>query len=204
MFKDFHLCILTPTTGFVRIAFAVSLYQLTCSFLATKVCEGNQSFNFMAVEGSGVGANREKLVDIASEATHILFVDEDMGFEPEALYLLMRHQLSIVGCNYKVKIENGNFMAMDLDGKRVTLNETKTGVEQVYYTGFGFCLIEKDIFSKIEKPWFLPAYKNGEYTTEDSGFAARASEAGIRWYVDHDASKLVYHVGSKNYTWKVN
>lgn len=192
---DFSLYILTPTTGFVRTAFAIGLYKLIRAF-------ADHDIGFCVIEGAGVSANREKLVDISAGATHILFIDEDMGFEPDALALLMRHNLPIVGCNYKVKIENGNFMAMALDcSERVATDEDKTGIEQVYYTGFGFCLIKRDVFSKIEKPWFLHSYKNGEYTTEDSGFAAKVKEAGIPWYVDHDASKLVYHVGNKNYIW---
>ena len=201
MSDDFKLCILTPTTGFVRTLFAVSLYQLVCSFLQNKICNGKQSLRFYVIEGSCISANREKLVDMTSEATHILFIDEDMGFEPDALKLLMRHEQPIVGCNYKVRIEGGNFTAMAAGGRVIT-DENKTGIERVYYTGFGFCLIKREVFNKIEKPWFLHDYKDGEYITEDSGFAAKVKTARIPWHVDHDASKLICHVGTKNYGWR--
>ncbi|MCK5640742.1 MAG: hypothetical protein KAJ19_08090 [Gammaproteobacteria bacterium] len=202
--SDFKLCILTPTTGSTRMAFTVGLYKLVCYFMRNKICDSEQSLSFNAIEGAGVSANRETLVKSASDFTHILFIDEDMGFEPETLYSLAGRKMPIVGCNYRTRMEGGNFTAMSLKGERVTLDDSKTGIEQVYYTGFGFCLIKRDVFDKIKRPWFLHSYNNGEYTTEDSGFAAKAKEAGIPWHVDHDASKMIYHVGSKNYSWRKN
>ena len=42
--------------------------------------------------------------------------------------------------------------------------------------------------------WFNPETKR--YTTEDHPFFVEARKAGFKCYVDHDASKLVRHIGS--------
>jgi hypothetical protein len=40
------------------------------------------------------------------------------------------------------------------------------------------------------------------YTTEDNPFCQRIRAAGFPTYVDHDASKLVGHIGMHTYEWR--
>lgn len=159
------------------------------------------------IEGSGISANRERLVvdALETDVTHILFIDEDMGFAPNALHVLAEKKLPLVGCNYKIRVKGKGFTALAFDKKaRIVTNKESSGIEKCYYTGFGFCLIEREVFEKVARPWFLIGYNTdiGLYTTEDAGFARQLKDAGITWYVDHDASKLVWHVGNYNYSWK--
>ena len=68
---------------------------------------------------------------------------------------------------------------------------------------FGFALLERRVFEAVEKPMFMIEYckETGVYTTEDHPFFRKAREAGFPCYVDHDASKLIWHVGYNNYVW---
>lgn len=207
--SEFRLKILTPTTGCPKMAYTCSLVYLVMYYMQNRIYEDvkDQMLGFEPIEGSGIGANRERLVKNAlkTDCTHILFIDEDMGFQPECLYIMAGRRLPLVGCNYPMRVKGKGMTALALDKKnRIPLTEESVGTEPCHYTGFGLCLIERWVFEKIEKPWFLIGYntETETYTTEDAGFARRVSESGIDWHVDHDASKKIYHVGNYNYNWR--
>ena len=205
---DFKLKILTPTTGGCKAAYTFSLANLIMYYMQNKVYSDSESqwLGVKPIAGSGISANREHLVAEALETdvTHILFIDEDMGFHPNTLHVLAEKNLPLVGCNYKMRVKGKGFTALSLDMKnRIITNEESTGVEKCYYAGFGFCLIERQVFEKVKRPWFLIGYNTEQnaYTTEDCGFARQLKDVDITWYVDHDASKLVWHVGDYDYKW---
>jgi hypothetical protein len=168
-----------------------------------------QSIVLSPLEGSGISAAREWLVKEAlkKEATHILFIDQDMGFANKALHILAQRRLPIIGCNYPKTVKDAGFTAPLLDRKTLhKVTTDKTGVEEVFYTGFGFCLIEADVFRNLPHPWFLIGYNRAteKYSTEDYAFACclERNKFQLKWHVDNDASKLVWHVGSYNYSWE--
>jgi hypothetical protein len=207
--KHFKLCILVPTTGMCRAPFTFSLANLVMYYAQNQIYEGvqDQYLNIEPIEGSGISANRERLVAgaLTGDTTHILFIDEDMSFSPETLHILASSHKPIVGCNYKMRVPGKGFTALGVDKKqRIITDEHSTGLEECHYTGFGFCLIERWVFEKVDRPWFLIGYNTEvhTYTTEDAGFARRVEEANIAWYVDHEASKKVLHWGNIPYSWK--
>jgi len=57
----------------------------------------------------------------------------------------------------------------------------------VDYTGFGFILIKKGVFEKLEYPWFRPLWKKfgeiNEFTMEDVSFCHLVRELGINVWV---------------------
>lgn len=57
----------------------------------------------------------------------------------------------------------------------------------VDYTGFGFILIKKGVFEKLEYPWFRPLWKQfgniSEFTMEDVSFCHLAKEQKIDVWV---------------------
>jgi hypothetical protein len=206
--SEFRLKILTPTTGVCKAAYTFSLANLVMYYMQNRIypdCD-RQWLGVKPIAGSGISANRERLVAEALEtdATHILFIDEDMGFHPNALHVLAEKRLPLVGCNYRMKKKEKEFVALSADKKkRIVTDEKSKGIEECYYTGFGFCLIKREVFEKVARPWFLIGYNTEQnaYTTEDCGFARQLKDNDITWYVDHDASKLVWHVGDYDYKW---
>jgi len=205
---DFRLKILTPTTGECKAAYTFSLANLVMYYMQNKIYPDSESqwLGVKPITGSGISANREHLaVDaLKTDATDFLFIDQDMGFHPDVLHVLAAKRLPLVGCNYKMRVKGKGFTTLSLDKKtRIITTEKSTGVEPCYYTGFGVCLIKREVFEKAAKPWFLIGYNTvfGSYTTEDCGFARQLEDTDITWYVDHDASKLVWHVGDYDYKW---
>lgn len=207
---DFNLKILTPTTGLCKAGYTFSLANLVMYIMQNPPFpkeSGSRRLGINPIEGSGISANREQMVADAlkTDVTHFLFIDDDMGFSPVTLHILAAKRLSIVGCNYKKRVKGEGFTALSVDRKsRIITNRKTKGVERCHYTGFGFCLIKREVFEKVPRPWFLMGYntKAHQYTTEDAALARQLKGTRIKWYVDHDASKYVIHIGHYHYSWK--
>ena len=199
------ICI--PTAGLIRAAAAFSTYQVVGMLAQRKLwAEAREQGLVMFMrEGSGIAANREKMVleALALDCTHILFIDDDMSFEPQAFASLAGRRLPIVGCNYRMRFPPAEFTALHLDRSRGRMSTTaeSSGLEPADYMGFGLCLIEARVFRALERPWFLPTYIEGVYTTEDLPFYWAARKGGFTAFVDQDASKLIGHIGIHDYRW---
>lgn len=206
--ESINIVVATPSSGQTRFIYALSLARLVAYYAQVRLLPEvkTQQMDFLGLEGSGISSNREWLVREAlkkEDVTHILFIDDDMGFNMDTLHKLVQKRQPIVGCNYRIRVPPGNFTAVSLKGERVETNKEKSGLEEVFYCGFGFCLIERKVFEAIEEPRFMIKYFNNEqyYSTEDSPFFEKAREKGFPCYIDHDASKLILHQGIVNYTW---
>jgi hypothetical protein len=192
--------------------YAISLAMLTMYYAQHQVYpeQPAQALKIlMPEEGCVLGANRERLVLNAlkvPQMTHLLFIDADMGFEPRVLHLLASRRLPFVACNYPLKqTQDPDFSAMRRDGKgRVHTGPDSTGLEEALFTGFGMALIERRVLEAIPAPRFPIVWgkQNQAWSTEDVSFCAFCWERGIPVYVDHDASKLVWHMGKYAYRWK--
>jgi len=207
--SNFNVVIATPSTGMCRTTFAFSLARLTAYACTTKVWPEvkNWTIDYQMVQGSGIGGNRESLTDEAlskSGMTHLLWIDEDMGFSFDCLHLLARWRQPIVACNYRTRVPPAVFSAMRADKSgRLETNEQSTGLEPAWFTGFGFCLIERRVLEAIPSPRYQNIWNPEQkgYSTEDAPFFIRAAELGFPCYVDQDASKKVWHCGEMNYRW---
>jgi len=155
------------------------------------------------VESSGIAHNQHQLVKYAREwkATHILWLEDDMQFPPDALHQLYARRQRWVGANYPMRAGPPfSFTALGLDGKRVYTGPNSTGLEQCLYTGYGVTLMDIGIFDEIEEPYFEMAWLGeGNYATTDSYLANKVRAANIPIYVDHDLSKQIGHVGTHVY-----
>lgn len=208
--SDIKIGVAIPTAGMVPIAFASSLAGMVAHFAANKVMtvpEAKITLGIHVLQSSNWITNREKLARMAIEAeeTHLMFLDDDMSFDPRVLDVLLGRRQAIVTTNYLIKTEPAkDFVAVALDGqRRIPTTSESVGIEPVAYSGFGVSLIEVDVFKKTPQPWFQCDFNaaTSEYTTEDNPFFRRAREAGFTVYVDHDASKMVAHIGSKTWNW---
>ena len=199
---EFQLAIATPSTGQCKAQFAFSLARMIIEFTQVPILPDvtEQGIALYGVEGTGVSQNREDMVKkfLDSGATHLLFIDDDMGFNSNVLHVLASRRLPIVGCNYRMRVPPAEFMAHRNKVEIKTTKESR-GVEPVDYMGFGFCLMEKRVLESVPEPRFLINWSPvGGYSTEDSAFFAKSP---FKPYIDHDASKLVWHSGNIQYTW---
>lgn len=208
MREPIKVMVAVPSSGHVKAWFAHSLAGLVAAFQAIRSrpdCESTELQMGVQVT-SVIHANREKLVNEAlkSGATHLLFIDDDMAFQPQVLDVLLSRRHPIVCCNYPKKGFPITFTAIRPDGKAaIQTTKDSCGLEEALYTGFGMALIETRVFRAVPKPWFLPEYYSeiDTYSTEDLPFFKKAAAAGFTVYVDHDASKLIGHVGEWTFRW---
>ena len=196
-----HLAICTPSSGYSKTQFAFSLARMVLEYTQKGVLPEvtEQSIDLFAMEGTGVSANREKMVRqfLKGDGTHLLFIDDDMGFNPNVLHVLFSRRLPIVGCNYRMRTPPAEFMA-HRNREEIKTTADAHGVEPVDYLGFGMCLMEKKVLESVPEPRFMINWVKDDYTTEDVAFFYKCP---YKPYVDHDASKLVWHSGHIQYTW---
>lgn len=156
-------------------------------------------------ESSVIHGNREALAQaaLAWNATHVLMVDDDMVFPPQAVMSLFGRRHPIVITNYPKRGFPLTPTAVRIDLGGPVISAGKTGIEEAYYGGFGLALIEAQVFKDTPRPWFLPRWAEDQntYTTEDLPFYERARAVGHRCWVDHDASNMIGHVGTHTFRW---
>ena len=202
-----HVAVLMPTTGLVRAECAMSLIKLAWHFQSVPVfSEVEQKISFSQWQSSCIANGREQLVSNALKqgCSHVLFVDEDIGFEPHLLHDLLRRKQPLVACNYRIRFDHFGFAAVSPDmNERISTLPESTGLQEIGFCGFGFCLIERAVFECLPQPWFPQHWhpESSTHTTEDVAFFLNARTAGFIPMIDHDASKKIIHVGSYRYRW---
>lgn len=194
------LAICTPTTGDVRIEFVDSLLRSTAMLRKNKEVK---DFVFLYYCSSVIPDNRHRMIKSALQwgATHILFIDDDMRWPPEALKVLIKNKhLPIIGANCIKRKYPIEYMAVDFDDNEVVSTD-KTGYQEVLYTGNAFVMIQAEVFKKIPPPWFSFPYlpEHDAYGTEDYYFYRKALEHGFPVIINHDISQLINHIGIREF-----
>lgn len=153
-------------------------------------------------DGSILHYNREQLVKSAYDTgcTHILFIDSDMYFEPDAANKLIARNKDIVGVHYNLR-KNPPTTTVHMDKIK------KSRIKEDHPDGFltcdavatGFLLINMDVFKKVKEPWFFwKTDKDGEVVMgEDYWFCEKARKVGYDIWVD--LTIPVKHIGDYLY-----
>ncbi len=141
---------------------------------------------------------------------YIMWIDSDIVFTIKDFKNLLKHQKNIVSGLYlmnkgisfaTVKNWDKNFYKKNGYFKFLTYKDIKQHVKQnpntlleVEYTGFGWMLIKKGVFEKMEYPWFRPIWEDfgknenddkiKEFTSEDVGWCQTILKKGFKIYVD--------------------
>lgn len=210
MSEKIKLVIAIPTAGKVHVACAYSLAGLVARF-SQGIPTRPEAEIEVAVDvqvSSVLTSNRELLVRRAIDNgnTHIMFLDDDMGFSPEVATIMLGRRQPVVACNYLIKHqaeEDPAFVAVGLDGRRIVTKKDSIGLQECSYTGFGVSLFETRVFAAVPQPWFEMKFvpEASCYTTEDNPCYEKIRKAGFPVYIDHDASKLIDHNGDSTWKW---
>lgn len=116
-------------------------------------------------------------------ATHVLYIDSDMGFPDDALLRLLRHGKDVVGVNYPRKSfpyvptaygDNGDEIGP------VYTREDSTGIQKVKHLGFGLVLVQIGVFDRL---------------LDDTDEEAAAADL-IKGFVDANKDKIPAHMRS--------
>lgn len=198
-----------PTSGQCKTWFATSLAGLMSAATQQSFWpEGSTAqMSLFVQESSVIYSNRATLVARALQdnATHILFLDDDMIFTPKAVSSVISRNKDVVITNYPMKVFPIQPTVVTKDDKgALHITEDSTGIEEVFFGGFGLSLFNTEVFKTIPEPWFLPLWLENKkaYTTEDIPFFIKLKEHGFKVWCDLDASKELGHIGTYTWSWK--
>lgn len=154
--------------------------------------------DLMVFQGALVDRARNRLVEQMlkhpMEATHLLFLDADIVPPADLLKKLLKDDQPIVSGLYRKRLPPYEPMAFtkDLQGRYrpVNLKRRKSGLERVDVVGAGCLLIRREVFEKIEPPWFASEWRDEGHLSEDFSFCEKARSLGLEIFVDRSASAL--------------
>lgn len=141
--------------------------------------------------------NRFAMKLLQSQYTHVLMLDIDHIHPADivqrlARWPMMNPEIQVVGgLNFR-RSEPYEPCAFLTDEKTGTVNALASwgpGLAEVDYLGTGSMLIAREVFEKIEPPWFFNVYGveanwADEWPGEDIGFSEKCKKAGVKMYVD--------------------
>lgn len=156
-----------------------------CLMQAAKALEVPSTL--VIITGCYLHRNRNEMIEkaISTGATHVLSLDTDMVFHPDAVSRLLAHDKDIVGVNYNKR----QFPITPI---------VKGGLEDnLFQTEFvpgGFFLVKLSIFKDLSKPWF---FYDEQAQDDDKYFCHKAAAAGFEIWCDPTIK--VGHIGNTIY-----
>jgi len=90
------------------------------------------------------------------EATHLFFVDADIGWEPWHLLVLLNRDKDVIGGLYPMKTMPIKWVVNGFEGAE----EGPEGLQEVSKAGTGFLLMKKHVFQKLNSHPAVKQYKN--------------------------------------------
>jgi hypothetical protein len=146
------------------------------------------------------------------DATHLFFVDADIGWEPWHLLVLLNRDVDVIGGLYPMKTMPIKWVVNGFEGAE----EGTDGLQEVSKAGTGFLLMKKHVFDKLKshpavkqykndigldpkfdqhlKTYFDTAVRQNRYYSEDWTFCENWRDLGGRIWVDKRV--LLRHSGS--------
>jgi GT2 family glycosyltransferase len=187
-----RICIGIPTNGQIRTR---TVFALTRMLKKLQV-----PYDVLTHESCYIHVNRERLVQRAIEGgySHILFLDSDMFFEPDALEKLLEKDKDIIGIgyNYRGLPPRSTVMIETRDGE--IIDEKHGDLRKVAGMATGFLLINLKVFEKLSHPWFFYEMDGHEVLQgDDFWFCEKARKAGFDIWSDD--SQKIYHLGEYLY-----
>ena len=146
------------------------------------------------------------------DATHLMFIDADIGWEPWHLLVLLNRDVDVIGGLYPMKTMPIKWVVNGFEGAE----EGPDGFQEVSKAGTGFLLIKKGVFEQMNghpavkqykndigldpvydqylKTYFDTAVRQNRYYSEDWTFCENWRDIGGKIYVDKRV--LLRHSGS--------
>ena len=90
------------------------------------------------------------------EATHLFFVDADIGWEPWHLLVLLNRDVDVIGGLYPMKTMPIKWVVNGFEGAE----QGPDGLQEVSKAGTGFLLMKKHVFEKMKSHPAVKQYKN--------------------------------------------
>lgn len=211
--RKVKLIVAVPTHNFIDPLFHHSIAKLQI-----EVSRAGMGFGCVySFGGSHIAKVRERVLwnAIAQDPTHILFIDDDMGFEPRLVFRLLAADVEFACAVGVQKTEAQGLCCNFYPGKQV-LHPVNRFLK-VRDVGFAFVLLKRCVIDKMVAAYPELAYKAGEgkehalfldmidgaeRLSEDYSFCRRWTAIGGEIWADRYA-KLI-HAGRKEYTGSID
>jgi hypothetical protein len=127
------------------------------------------------------------------KCSHLLLVDGDAKFQPDAAEVLLQANKDIIGANARKRTGGAPAITHNLKGEN--LNIVTKPIDEVDWIGTHVTMIKMSVFEKMGCPWFYGEPISGEAVviTPDVLFCRRARESGFKVYVHNLLSYTVSH-----------
>lgn len=131
---------------------------------------------------------------LGSDYTHVLMLDQDHQHPHHIVQALARWVIAdptiqvVGGLNFRrgAPYDPCAYLLGE-DGRLYPPADWEEGLLEVDAIGTGSLLIAREVFEKIDPPWFFNDYSHvleDRWPGEDLGFCSKCREAGIKMYVD--------------------
>lgn len=196
-YSEIKLAICIPARDQMHTGTSFCLYNL-----ASMLAELEIDNKLFISPGTLIVNQRYELVKSAQEweATHVMFIDSDMEFEPFHVINLLDFDEDIVGAAYSKRVApfiTTAWTEIDAWDTHIRCDEQTDSHIKVAAMGLGFCLIKTPVFKKIKQPWFEIGYYDGHYTGEDIEFFRKCISTDI--WLDVQTTCELGHLGTKSY-----
>ncbi len=196
------LCIAIVSNRDHKAAFVGSLYALTQHLTHQGKNYGVEQHAVSIGAGhSCLSMGRQQALIFATKHafSHVLFLDDDMAFAPDAVQVLSQRKVAVVGANYTTKSDTPRYVAVDANRNPVS-SKNKKGIEEIARIGMGMLLVEMQAIAHIPAPHFEVLWDKKGYISEDLYFCDKLRANGVKIHVDHDVSQHIGHVGEYIYS----
>jgi GT2 family glycosyltransferase len=187
------------------------------------------SFEVLTAAGDGLINRARALLAakfMAGKASHLLFIDSDISWEPESIIRLLEANKDVVCGTYRKKtderIEWADSLMADRESRKVNFEEYADGQRliEIAFCGGGFLMIRRSVFERLFKAHPELHFKNSDALTEeemefcynvfpigitngilygeDVGFCRLWQDLGEKVWLD--PSIMLTHYGSKAFT----
>jgi hypothetical protein len=147
MSDEIKLLIATHTHGSVTPAYAQSLATATAFLAGHGVAHAVMMFEDSLVDR---GRDRAAATLLESDCTHLLFIDADIEFRPEAIVRLLACGKDLIAATYRKKNERDEFAVSFLDDAETHLDQCEeTGAVKIARVGTGFMMIRRRVFERL-------------------------------------------------------
>lgn len=198
-YENIRLAVCIPCRDLIHSANAYSLYNLA------DVLSGHEiKHKLFLSPGTLIANQRHELVLAAKEwaATHVLFIDSDIEFNPKHVINLIQFDEEIVGAAYSKRVEpiiTTAWHKIDDWNSSVKVEDQTDSHIKVAAMALGFCLIKTTVFDKLELPWFQLGFHHNQYTGEDIEFFRKCGAADIDIWLDVQTTCEISHIGIKRF-----
>jgi hypothetical protein len=186
MKENIGVLIATHTHGYVTPAFAQSLWKAGASLAAQGLPHYAMMFEDSLVDR---GRDRAAATFMESEFSHLLFVDADTEFEPEAIVRLLAADKPVIVGAYRKKNERNEFAISFLEGSDRRVEQCpESGAVKIARGGTGFMMIKREVFEVLAKAMPEIAYTDHSHRDgprEMHAFFEHVVRDGLRWSEDY-------------------